>query len=88
MFRHGCISGRGSRCGVSAHVHVFVGADVGEYLRGNVDVDVNVHVNSDVVKAEDVDVGADGGVNGDLDVNVDVNIDVDVDVCVRMCSGW
>ena len=42
----------------------------------------NVHVNDDVVRVEDVDVGADGGVNGDLDENADVNIDVDVDVCV------
>ena len=40
MCRHGCGGGRGSRCGVSAHVHVFVDADVGEDLRGNVDVDV------------------------------------------------
>ena len=86
MCRHGCRSGRGRRCGVRAHVHVFVDADVGEDVRGNVDVDVNVNVNCDVAQAEDVDVGADGGVNGDVDVNVDAN--VDVDACVRMCSGW
>ena len=44
----------------------------------------NVHVNGDLVEAEDVDVGADGCVNVDVKVDVDVNVGVEVKVVVEV----